>query len=65
MDRGIWKFFALQYDHSRPTFEILRDDFALALDYLSKFENGETVDTLGEHLFTYYLWEVYPLRGKE
>ena len=49
----------------KPTFEILRDDFALALDYLSKFENGEIVDTLGEHLFTYYLWEVYPLQGED
>ncbi len=49
----------------KPTFEILRDDFALALDHLTKFENGEIVDTLGEHLFTYYFWEVYPLRGKD
>ena len=49
----------------RPTFEILREDFVLALDHLPKFKDGEITDALGEHLFTYYLWEVYPLNGKE
>ena len=49
----------------KPTFEILREDFVLALDRLPKFEDGEIADTLGEHLFAYYLWEVYPLNGKE
>ena len=36
-----------------------------ALDHLPKFEDGEIIDALGEHLFTYYLWEVYPLNGKD
>ena len=49
----------------KPTFEILKDDFALALNHLPKFEDGEIADTLGEHLFAYYLWEVYPLQGEE
>lgn len=49
----------------RPTFEILREDFVLALDHLPKFEVDEITGALGEHLFTYYLWEVYPLNGKE
>lgn len=49
----------------KPAFEILRDDFVLALDHLPEFEGGEITDALGEHLFSYYLWEVYPLNGKE
>ena len=37
---------------------------------LSNFENHEIssrkpIDALGEHLFTYYLWDMYPLRGME
>ena len=49
----------------KPTFEILRDDFVLALDHLPEFEGGEITDALGEHLFTYYLWKVYPLNGED
>ena len=25
----------------------------------------ESIDILGDHLFTYYLWEMYPLNGRE
>ena len=54
----------------KPTFEILREDFALALDHLAdlkgrKHSIREIPDTLGEHLFTYYLWEVYPLKSED
>ena len=55
---------------SKPIFEVFRDEFDFALkhlDYLDK-ENlpGENPkDVLGQHLFAYYWWEVYPLRGKE
>ena len=54
----------------KPIFEILRDDFNLALQNLTNFENHEitrksTIDVLGRHLFTYYLWDMYPLRGNE
>ena len=54
----------------KPTFEILRDDFAFALDHLTDLEgkkrsDRELTDTLGEHLFAYYLWEVYPLKGED
>ena len=53
----------------KPTFEILRVDFAFALDHLvdlgrKKRSGRELVDTLGRHFFTYYLWEVYPLKGE-
>ena len=47
------------------TFEILRDDFVFALDHLPKIEDYEIVDTLAQRLFTYYLWEVYPLKGED
>ena len=52
------------------TFEILYDDFNFALQNLANFENHEIsdkrpIDVLGQHLFTYYLWDMYPLRGDE
>lgn len=49
----------------KPTFEILRDDFVFALDHLPKIEDNEIVDMLAQRLFTYYLWEVYPLKGED
>ena len=48
-----------------PIFEILRDDFVFALNHLSEFGNDKIIDTLGQRIFTYYLWEVYPLNGKD
>ena len=53
----------------KPTFEILRDDFDFALKHLGmddfKKRDSFLTDILGQHLFTYYLWKVYPLRGEE
>ena len=54
----------------KPTFEILHDDFNFALQNLANFENHEIsrkspIDVLGQHLFTYYLWDMYPLRGEK
>lgn len=51
-------------------FNILRDDFDFALEHLSKFKDQESfgeepIETLGRHLFTYYLWGIYPLNGEE
>ena len=51
----------------KPTFEILRDDFDFALQHLTDFKNRdapgkELIDILGQHLFHYYLWKMYPLR---
>ena len=48
-----------------PTFEILKDDFVFVLDHLTELKGSEQIDTLGEHLFAYYLWKVYPLNGKD
>jgi len=54
----------------KVTFEILRGEFEYALENLNKLvpaedDGGELIDRLGQHLLTYYLWEVYPLTGKE
>ncbi|WP_191905864.1 hypothetical protein [Nitrincola iocasae] len=52
------------------TFEILRGDFEHAVANLSILSTEEgsgkdIVDRLGQHLFAYYLWEVYSLTGHE
>ena len=52
----------------QPIFEIVRDEFEFALDHLEHLDQlkgsiRKTINVLGEHLFLYYLWEVYPLRG--
>lgn len=53
----------------KPIFEVLRDDFEFALQQKGDAKKqerprGEPADPLGRHLFTYYLWDVYPLRGE-
>ena len=50
----------------KPTFEILRDDFDFALQHLTDFKKQDSpgkewIDILGQHLFHYYLWGMYPL----
>ena len=50
------------------TFNILRDNFDFALQHLADRKKQdhpreEWIDMLGQHLFTYYLWGLYPLRG--
>ncbi len=54
----------------KQTFDILRGDFEFALEHLNLLDSGknsdkEIIDRLGQHLFTYYLWQVYPLTGDE
>ena len=55
---------------ARLAFEILRDEFRYALakleSLLANDAIGNTlVNRLGQHLFSYYLWEVYPLVGSK
>lgn len=55
---------------STTTFEILQEDFDFVLQHLAAFKKQDLsrkkpIDILGEHLFTYYLWEMYPLQGDE
>ncbi|MBN1983171.1 MAG: hypothetical protein JW795_16675 [Chitinivibrionales bacterium] len=54
----------------KVTFEILRREFEYAIENLNvltatKDDGRELVDRLGQHLFTYYLWQVYPLKSEE
>ena len=51
-------------------FGVLRDDFAYALQHLVVPEHPHHSDEdflafLGRHLFTYYLWGLYPLKGAD
>ncbi len=51
----------------RMTFDILRDEFKFGIEKIGELKTDsktELADTLGEHLFTYYVWDVYPLRGQ-
>ena len=50
----------------RMKFDILRDEIEFGIEKIGELKtdsNREFADTLGEHLFTYYIWEVYPLKG--
>lgn len=54
----------------RETFEVLQGEFEYAIENLGfltteKGDGFELIDRLGQHLFTYYLWELYPLTGDE
>ncbi|MBN2791452.1 MAG: hypothetical protein JXQ81_02985 [Desulfuromonadales bacterium] len=68
-----WDAFGSYIRFNRPvklTFEILRGEFEYALENLNilaneKGDGKELIDRLGQHLFTYYLWGVYPLTGDE
>ena len=71
-DQAVWRdVFGSYIRFNRPvklTFEILRDEFEYAIENLSilttgKDDSREIVDRLGQHVFTYYLWDVYPLTG--
>ena len=53
----------LQYNRLyKQDFDIVRDDIEFALENIDKFKTN-SANTLSEHLFTYYLWKGYPLRG--
>lgn len=61
----------LRFNHpSKLTFEILKQEFAFALKRLTDLAANENrrmelIDRLGQHLFTYYLWQIYPLSGND
>jgi len=73
-NESVWRDAFVSYIRfNRPVmaiFEILRQDFEYALDNLniltvSKDDGKGLIDRLGQHLFTYYLWQVYPLTGDD
>ena len=54
----------------KPTFDLVRNDIDFGLENIDQFKMDSDehtwlnrTDTLGEHLFAYYLWGVYPLTG--
>jgi len=54
----------------RLAFDVMQGDIEFAINNVGNFQigsNGTTnlADTLGEHLFTYYLWDFFPLTGKK
>ena len=73
-NEAVWRDAFGSYIRFNPSvklvFEILRGEFEYAIENLNILatENGdgkELIDRLGQHFFTYYLWEVYPLTGDE
>ena len=55
-------------DPKKLTFEILWGDFDFALQHLADFKKqdfaeSQLTETLGDHLFHYYMWDMYPLNG--
>ena len=73
-NEAVWRdAFGSYIRFNRPiklTFEILRGEFDFAIENLNilaneKSDGKELIDRLGQHLFIYYLWEVYPLPGDE
>ena len=54
----------------RPIFDELRGDFEFALEHLESLGEQKGIGReltlkIGQHLFTYYLWDVYPLKGDQ
>ena len=55
---------------SKISIEILREDYEFSLMRLGELKEFryfglDRIDTLGQHLFSYYLWQIYPLSGKD
>lgn len=56
----------------KPTFEVLRSEYEYAINHLDILTtDGENesdkvlIDKLGQHIFIYYLWELYSLSGED
>ncbi len=65
--------FGSYISYNRPdknTFEVLESEFIYAVDNLELFrirdqENSKPINRLGQHLFTYFLWGVFQLKGSD
>lgn len=74
-DNGsVWRdVFGSYIRYSRPTkaaSEILLNDYKYAVENPNALaalgeDDGTLIDTLGQHLITYYIWQLFPLKGKE
>ena len=52
----------------RMTIDILRDVIEFGIEKIGELKTDshtDLADTLGEHLFAYYVWKVYPLKGDD
>lgn len=54
----------------KAIFETVRGDFSFALNKLDCMDQkelltGDVIASLGEHLFNYYIWDMYPLVGTD
>ena len=55
----------LRYNQlNKQVFDIVQDDIEFAIENIGRLKTDST-SALGKHLFTYYLWEVYPLTGDD
>ncbi len=64
----IFGYFLERHRPSGHIFDVFRSDMEHALEQINLFDMSSNrridfIDTLGRHLFTYYLWEIYPLTG--
>ena len=73
-DLAVWAAafgsFLANYRACIPYYEVLKVDYVFAIDHLGelegvKFLGNESADSLGQHLFDYYAWSVYPLNGED
>ncbi len=50
-----------------PYYEAMKEDYEFALGDLEGLEllGNDSTDSLGQHLFDYYAWNVYPLQGED
>lgn len=55
---------------NKSMFEVLREQHLFAMENLTAFltlpkEDKGFIDRLGQHIFTYYIWDVFPLSGEK
>ena len=60
--------FLERHHPGKQIFDLFQDDIECALEQIDTFNTSgyrrtDFIEALGRHLFTYYLWEVYPLTG--
>lgn len=60
MTNGLWELLKDQYHVALTKISLLR-----AEDLKGSFSRNGMVDSLGHHLFFYYLWRRFPLEGEE
>ena len=62
--------FVLRNRAVKSMFKLLEKDFTFALEHLNDIKEQvpgghKPIDVIGERLFHYYLWEMFPLKGQE